>query len=216
MQFDLRVQVATVYKNEGHVHNSKQEQLVASAQLIPDTVVRLPRHESVQHWWSAIQFQLTVCCTCQQGSMQLHLPSRQVAFPMQARHEAVGLTGGKSGGGIVLALGTWAGHGWLSSTLARFGIEQHSLKLVWLDHADRTLLDDSTAAAQKAAPPQSQLTPPIPSLRAAWTPSSTESRAKQRLVQSSRTISAAPPSRGQHWWHQGLQQHFSNTPNPEG
>ncbi len=46
MQFDIRVEVATMYKKEGVVHNSKQEQLVATAvvasQQIADADVTLP------------------------------------------------------------------------------------------------------------------------------------------------------------------------------
>ena len=46
MQFDLRVEVATTYKKEGFVHNSKQEQLVAAAvvasQQIPDADMTMP------------------------------------------------------------------------------------------------------------------------------------------------------------------------------
>ena len=83
LECSLTSEVATVYKNEGHMHNSKQEQLVTSAliaaQLSPDTDVRLPSHGSVntggqQSNFSsqyAIHVSKEACsCTCPQGQLQ--------------------------------------------------------------------------------------------------------------------------------------------------
>ena len=46
MQFDIRVEVATMYKKEGFGHNRKQEQLIATTVIasrkIPDADVTLP------------------------------------------------------------------------------------------------------------------------------------------------------------------------------
>ena len=99
---------------EGHKHNRKKEQLVASAvvasQQIPASSVILakcagqPALVMSQHSAST-QYQVQVnstaqTCTCPQG--QLHYPCKHVM-------KVISMTTGKSGPEIIMALGTWAG-----------------------------------------------------------------------------------------------------------
>jgi hypothetical protein len=116
MQFDIRVEVATMYKKEGVVHNSKQEQLVATAvvasQQIADADVTLPS-VSNQSAYVTSQFNRSTryvvkpsqtggSCNCQLGV--LHYPCKHV--------KVVSLSTGKSGPEIILALKWVASSNW--------------------------------------------------------------------------------------------------------
>ena len=114
VQFDLRVEVATMYKKEGFVHNSKQEQLVATAvvasQQIPDADVTMP---SVSTQPARVTSQSNrntrYIVTPSQTGGSCNCPLGLLHYPCKHVMKVVSLSTGKSGPEIILALGTWAG-----------------------------------------------------------------------------------------------------------
>ncbi len=110
MQFDIRMEAATMYK-KGLVHNSKQEQLVTIAvasQQIADASVTFP---SVSYWCSmryvAKPSQIGGSCSCHLG--MLHYPCKHMM-------RAVSLSSSKSGTEFIRALSTWHCNRWLEAT----------------------------------------------------------------------------------------------------
>jgi len=114
MQFDLRVEVATMYKKEGFVHNRKQEQLVATAvvasQQIPDADVTLPSVSDQPAYVTSQSNRNTryVVKPSQTGG-SCNCPPGMLHYPCKHVMKVVSLSTGKSGPEIILALGTWAG-----------------------------------------------------------------------------------------------------------
>ena len=91
MQFDIRMQVATMHKREGFVHNKKQEQLVATAvvasQQIPDAdatllsvsdqpAARVTSQSNRNTLYVVSPSQTGGSCNCQLGL--LHYPCKHV------------------------------------------------------------------------------------------------------------------------------------------
>ena len=106
MQFDLRVEVATMYKTEGFVHNSEQEQLVATAvvasQQIVDADLRMPNVSTQpRHVTSQSSRNTRYIVTPSQTGGSCNCPLRLVHYPCKHVMKVVNLSTGKSGPEII-------------------------------------------------------------------------------------------------------------------